>query len=209
MDAASVVIFVFVIISSLTFHEAAHAAVATLCGDDLAKSQGRVTLNPLSHIDLFGTIILPIMLFVLAGFGFGYAKPVPFRPENFRRPRRDTVLVAMAGPAANLLLAAVFLVTGVALARLSGGVVHLPDLVLRFFWFAIMVNCILVIFNLIPLPPLDGHYLLDLFLSERARAVVRQLGIFGILIAWWLSRPIFDAVLPPIQNFVLRAFGAA
>jgi Zn-dependent protease len=72
-----------------------------------------------------------------------------------------------------------------------------------------MTNCVLFVFNMIPLPPLDGHYLLDLFLSERARLVVRQLGIFGILIAWYLSRPLFDLVLPPIQNLVLRAFGAA
>ena len=149
------------------------------------------------------------MMYMLAGFAFGYAKPVPFRPENFRHPRRDTVLVAMAGPAANLVLAAVFLVTGLAVARLSGGAVHMSELVLGFFWAAIMLNCLLFIFNLIPIPPLDGHYVLDLFLSERARGVVRQLGIFGILIAWWLSRPIFDTVLPPIQRFVLHAFGAA
>jgi Zn-dependent protease len=201
--------FAFIIITSLTFHEAAHAAAATACGDDLAKSQGRVTLNPLSHIDLFGTIILPILLFSLAGFGFGYAKPVPFRPENFRHPRRDTVLVAMAGPAANLAQAIVFFLAGVALTRVFGGAVHVPSLVLAFFWFAIMANCILFIFNLIPLPPLDGHYLLDLFLSERARGVVRSLGIFGILIAWWVSRPLFDLLLPPIQNFVLDAFSGA
>ncbi len=208
MEPAAIAIFVFVIVSSLTFHEAAHAVVATACGDDLAKSQGRVTLNPLSHIDLFGTVILPIMMFLLAGFGFGYAKPVPFQPENFRHPRRDTVLVAMAGPAANVILAAVFLVIGLALARIFGGAGHLPELVLQFFWVAIMVNCILVIFNMIPLPPLDGHYILDLFLSERAREVVRQLGIFGILIAWWLSRPLFQATLPPIEKFLRHAFGA-
>lgn len=209
MDAAAVAIFAFVIVSSLTFHEAAHAVAATACGDDLAKSQGRVTLNPLSHIDLFGTILLPLMMYLMAGFAFGYAKPVPFRPENFRHPRRDTFLVAMAGPASNVALAALFLIVGVSLAWISGGAAHLSPLVLSFFWAAILVNCMLAIFNLLPIPPLDGHYVLDLFLSDRARNFVRQFGIFGILIAWWLSRPLFDAVLPPIQRFVLHAFGAA
>jgi len=208
LDAATIIIFVFVIVSSLTFHEAAHAIMATACGDTLAKSQGRVTLNPVSHIDLFGTIILPIILIMLAGVGFGYAKPVPFQPENFRHPRRDTVLVAMAGPAANLVLAVVFFLMGLVFVRVAGGANQVPELVILFFFIAVVANLILMIFNLLPVPPLDGHYILDLFLSENAREFVRQFGIFGILIAWWLSRPIFKAVLPPIQEFVLRAYGA-
>lgn len=207
LDPAVLVIVGFVIISSLTFHEAAHAFTATACGDDLAKSQGRVTLNPISHIDLFGTIIVPIMMFILAGFAFGWAKPVPFQPENFRNPRRDTVLVAMAGPAANVALAAFFFSIGWVVSQVTGGIAAMPGMVFLFFYIAIMVNCALFIFNLIPVPPLDGHYILNLFLSEKAREFVRNFGIFGILIAFWVSRPLFDAVLPPIENFIWHAFG--
>ncbi len=207
LDPVEIVILGFVIISSLTFHEAAHAFTATACGDDLAKSQGRVTLNPISHIDLFGTIILPLMMYLLAGMAFGFAKPVPFRPENFRNPRRDTVLVAMAGPAANVVLAAFFFTLGWAVSQITGGIMSMPGMVFEFLWIGIMVNCVLFIFNLIPVPPLDGHYVLNLFLPEGARVFMQNFGIFGILIALWVSRPLLRTIMPPIQNFVLTAFG--
>lgn len=207
MDPVAIVIVAFVILSSLTFHEAAHAYVATACGDDLAKSQGRVTLNPISHIDLFGTIILPVMMYVLSGMAFGWAKPVPFQPQNFRNPRRDTVLVAMAGPAANVILGTFFFSVGWVVSQATGGISAMPGMVLNFLWIAIMVNCILFIFNLIPVPPLDGHYVLNLFLPEKAREFMQSFGIFGILIALWVSRPLFNAVIPPLKDFVEKAFG--
>lgn len=207
LDPVALVILAFVIISSLTFHEAAHAYVATICGDDLAKSQGRVTLNPISHIDLFGTIILPVVMYMLSGMAFGWAKPVPFQPENFRNPRRDTVLVAMAGPAANLIQAAFFFTVGWVVSQVTGGITAMPGMVFMFLWIAIMVNCVLFLFNLIPVPPLDGHYVLNLFLPENARQFMQSIGIFGILIALLIARPLFNTVMPPIQNFILSAFG--
>jgi len=146
-------------------------------------------------------------MYMVSGMAFGWAKPVPFRPENFRNPTRDTVLVAMAGPAANVALGTFFFSLGWVVSQVTGGITAMPGMVFSFLWIAIMVNCILFIFNLIPVPPLDGHYVLNLFLPERAREVMQNFGIFGILIALWVSRPLFNAVMPPIQNFVLNAFG--
>jgi hypothetical protein len=117
VNPETIVILGFLLLAALTFHEWAHAAAATACGDDLPRTQGRLTLNPLSHIDLFGTIILPLVLITLTGFMFGYAKPVQFRPENFRKPTRDTALVAMAGPAANVAILLLALIVATVVSR--------------------------------------------------------------------------------------------
>jgi len=204
----TVIILGFLLISALTFHEWAHAAAATALGDDLPKAQGRLTLTPLSHIDLFGTVLLPAIMMLMTGFMFGYAKPVQFRPEAFRHRTRDTALVAMAGPAANLAILAVALLTAVIVSRVVGGVGHMPPVLWSFLYGAIFLNFILMVFNLFPVPPLDGHYLLDLVLPEHARNVMRTLGPFGILIALILARPVFAFVLPKMESFVYRVVGA-
>lgn len=201
-------IFAVILLFSLSVHEAAHAASATACGDTLAKSQGRLTLNPFAHIDLFGTVILPLLMFVMAGFMIGYAKPVQFRADHLRNPRRDTVLVALAGPASNFVVAILALVIGRAVAVTAGGPEHLPTALFGFFMITAMLNCVLALFNLIPVPPLDGHYVLDLFLPEQGRKVMRSIGPFGILIALLLAQPLFAYVLPRLQNAVLSALGA-
>lgn len=143
------------VIFAITFHEAAHGYVAYKLGDDTAWRMGRVTFNPIKHIDLIGTIILPLVLLIGSNgrFVFGYAKPVPVRFDRLNHPRRDMVWVALAGPGTNLALALVS-------AALLGGVVHLP-LYLRG-WTednlvnSVVFNVILGVFNMIPLPPLDG-----------------------------------------------------
>jgi Zn-dependent protease len=206
-----IVIYAFVLLSALSFHEWAHAVAATACGDDLPRAQGRLTLNPLSHIDLFGTIILPAILLIFTGFMFGYAKPVQFRPEVFRKPRRDTALVAMAGPAANLTILVVALVVAAIVCRALGGASELVEtapFLWRFFYAAIMLNFILMLFNLIPVPPLDGHYILDMYLPEEARKFMQMIGPFGILIALILARPLFDYAIPKMDSLILRIVGA-
>jgi len=142
------------LIFAITVHEAAHGWVAAKLGDSTARQLGRLTLNPLPHIDPVGTIILPIAMLLLSGFVFGWAKPVPVNIRNFREPRKDMAIVALAGPASNLMMA---LVWGL-MWKLA---VTLPD---SMYWFAVPLllmgkigisfNLILMVLNLLPLPPL-------------------------------------------------------
>ncbi|MDH5748108.1 MAG: site-2 protease family protein [Rhodospirillales bacterium] len=148
-------VWVLPVLLAVTLHEAAHGFVAWRLGDDTAYRQGRVTFNPLKHIDLFGTVLLPAMLLFVSGgrMMFGFAKPVPVNFNRLRKPRRDMVLVALAGPGTNLAiaLAAAFLLHAVSL--LSGDFQEWVFLNLRN---CIWINVLLCVFNMLPLPPLDG-----------------------------------------------------
>ena len=166
----------------LTFHEFGHAWTAEKCGDDTARLQGRCSLNPIVHIDLIGTVLLP--LFMVFGpssvtrFVLGWAKPVPVNPYNLRNPRRDDILVSMAGPAMNLILAAVL----VALARV-GLLIHLKSMAVVCWQFA-SLSLLLCFFNLIPIPPLDGsHVLRNLTgMSWEAYANFARYGFIAVII---------------------------
>jgi Zn-dependent protease len=168
------------LIFAITLHEAAHGYAARQLGDDTAQKLGRVTLNPLKHIDLFGTIVLPALLIASPlPFIFGYAKPVPVAFQRLRRPRRDMVLVAAAGPAMNIALA---LVSALALrlSALFSGIVGQ--------WFAatcvnsILLNLLLAVFNMLPLPPLDGGRVAVGVLPRRLAIPLARLERYGILI---------------------------
>ena len=148
----ALVIIAPVAILAITFHEAAHGYVAYKLGDPTAYQQGRVSFNPLRHIDLFGTVVLPLLLFYATGWILGWAKPVPVNPSRLNSPRRDMVLVAAAGPGINLVLA---LASG-ALLALYGAVGEESALVHRLLSLSISFNVLIAVFNLIPIPPLDG-----------------------------------------------------
>ena len=207
LDPASIIIIFSVLLFSLCVHEAAHAAMAYYCGDDTARLQGRLTLNPLAHIDPLGTVILPIVMLMMTGYMFGWAKPVPFNPAKLNNIRRDPVLIAMAGPASNLMLALFFVLTGRLYFVLAGGASEVPALVFTFFVSMVFLNLILMLFNLIPVPPLDGHYVLNYFLPPGGQRAMQQIGPFGIIIAIVLAQPLFRTVLPPLRSFIYSAFG--
>ncbi len=140
-------------IAAITLHEASHGFVAWKLGDDTAYMLGRVTFNPLRHIDPMGTIILPALLVFTTGFMFGYAKPVPVNYRKLRNPRRDMVLVAAAGPASNIVIA---LVSAIALRFIPETNTITTAIITGIFIYSIFFNAMIGVFNMIPLPPLDG-----------------------------------------------------
>lgn len=172
--------WVLPVVIAITFHEAAHGFVAWRLGDDTAKNRGRVSFNPLRHIDPFGTVILPAMLFLFrAPFLFGYAKPVPVNFHNLNHPKRDMIWVAAAGPAINLILAQI---CAVALYQLVFLDFPFVPWIVENLKNAIVINLILAIFNLIPLPPLDGGRIAVGLLPMRLALPLARLERFGMLI---------------------------
>lgn len=171
------------VLPAIVLHEVSHGYVAYLLGDTTAKDRGRLSLNPLKHIDPFGTILLPLLMVAIFGFGFGYAKPVPINPYRFRNYRTGMFLTGIAGPSANLLLAAI---AGLAF-RLAGGAAVI-DATGAIGWIAYalylfcLMNLTLMFFNLIPLPPLDGSRVLPLFLSDRAMRSYAKWEQYGFMI---------------------------
>ncbi len=150
---AKIALWALPVLFAVGFHEAAHGYVARWLGDDTAARAGRLTLNPIAHIDPFGTVLLPLVLLLVGGVAFGYAKPVPVDFSRLRHPRRDGALVALAGPAANLLLA-------LAAVLLLPFTLLLPDALARWaqpmLQIMVFFNCVIAVFNMMPIPPLDG-----------------------------------------------------
>jgi len=177
---SQILIYAIPVILAVTFHEAAHGFVALYFGDTTAKDQGRVTLNPFKHVDLFGTIILPLLLIALnAGFIFGYAKPVPVNFAALRNPRWNMLWVAAAGPGMNMALAFVSALSLYAAGAIDGeSAAVIGNLLL----FSIQLNVMLAIFNMLPLPPLDGSRVLAAFLPETLMRPYLNFGRYGMTV---------------------------
>ena len=156
-----IVVQILIVLFSIVLHEVAHGAMAFSLGDDTAKHLGRLTLNPIKHLDLFGSIILPIMTFALTGFVFGYAKPVPYNPNNLNDRKYGPAKVAAAGPLTNIIIAVLFGLTLRFLPIASGSQFS------QLLQFAVLMNLVLAIFNLVPIPPLDGHWFVLTFVPDR------------------------------------------
>lgn len=200
-----VAFFVVSLVPAIVFHEVSHGVVADRLGDPTARAAGRLTLNPIKHIDPFGTVILPGLLLLPRLFGqggtpvFGYAKPVPVNPQNLREPDRQMMWIAAVGPLTNLFLA----VIGALALRLFGSA---SFEVFRFLFTFILVNVILAVFNLLPLPPLDGSKVLARFLPPRAREVYQSMEAYGVLILlvifFIFPSAIFSFITPIVNGLI-------
>lgn len=170
MNIQTLLIDAVALIVGIVIHESAHALAAYVLGDKTARSRGRVSLNPLAHIDPFGTVLLPLLMLAAGGPVFAFAKPVPVYLNNLKHPKRDELLVALAGPLSNALLAlAAALIGYVLLPTLAGQApMNLLYSLFSFFMTFIVINLSLAFFNLIPLPPLDGSSILVPFLKGKA-----------------------------------------
>ena len=219
----NVVIFfeVVVLILAFSIHECAHAWAAMRLGDPTAMMLGRVTLNPLKHLDPLGSVLVPLISLVYGGFLVGWAKPTPVTGRNFKNYRRDDILVTLAGPASNLLSASVALIllivikhilpagdptiaTAVAIAEKVPGIptAGLSALfpIALFLYLVIFINLLLFVFNLIPLPPLDGSHILRHFLPFKAAQLYDRLGIYALLALFLLGGRFISALFYPIYN---------
>jgi Zn-dependent protease len=205
-------VWILPILFGITVHEAAHGWVASKLGDDTAKSLGRVTLNPLKHIDWLGTVILPTLMLIFTGFVFGWAKPVPVNWNRLRSPRRDMALVALAGPAANLLMLLFWAIIAKAGLALLAQHLEWAKAIVYMGLAGININLILMLLNLIPIPPLDGSRVLFSALPPRVSAGLQNLEFTGLLILMLL---LFSGLLTPfilvpasyIKGLVLNLFG--
>jgi len=208
-------VWVLPILLAVTVHEVAHGYVANLLGDKTARILGRLTLNPIKHIDIFGTILIPITLLLLnTGIIIGWAKPVPVNIQNFKSPRRDMALVAASGPISNLIMAIMW----AALAKL-GLLLILQDLpgALAIYTMGeagIAINLMLMALNLIPIPPLDGSHVIAGFLPRKIAVYYEQVAPYGffiliILLYMGIINTILNPVIGVLYGLISSIFGLA
>ena len=203
---------IMVLLFAICVHESAHAWMANRLGDPTAKMLGRVSLNPLVHIDPFGTILMPLILIVLGYPPFGWAKPTPVDTRNFKNPVKDDIMTAVAGPVSNFLTAFLSII---ALAILfhgsNAGIVpsfknaDVASPLATLFYFAMSINVVLAVFNLIPLPPLDGSHVIRHFLSYNALRVYDRIGYGALVVIMFilpmLGLPIVGILIAPFMAF--------
>jgi Zn-dependent protease len=211
MQSSDIILFLPVLLFSVVLHEYAHGWQALREGDDTAYMLGRLTLNPVPHIDLFGSILVPLMLILArSSFLIGWAKPVPVNPRKYRDYRGGDIRVSLAGIAVNLILAVcatLLLVLIIHLQRLVPALMPSLGVLARMAQFGVLINLVLAFFNLIPIPPLDGSHVLYHLLPPRLGMAYRNLQQYGMLIllaVMFLARPIFGLLMTPA--FVLYGF---
>jgi Zn-dependent protease len=208
---------------AISVHESAHAWTASRCGDPTARMLGRVSLNPIRHIDLFGTIILPLVAAISGIPLLGWAKPTPVDPRNFRNPMLDDILTSVAGPVSNFIVAtgALLLLGGISLSSASAHslVMGLPGgfdsgasdsaltPVAMLLYALMIINVVLAVFNLIPVPPLDGSHVLRHFLSEPVRMVYDRMGFFALVALVYLGGGLLSSLIRPFIRFYVSMLG--
>jgi len=219
-EVVLIIFQVVVLVLAFSVHECAHAWTAWRLGDPTARMLGRVTLNPLKHLDPFGSVIMPLLALFYHWPLIGWAKPTPVTGRNFKNYRRDDILVTLAGPASNLISATIALIlllvikhlvpggilaieTAVALASHIPGVAteNLPTLfpIALFLYFVILINLLLFVFNLIPIPPLDGSHVVRHFLPYKALQLYDRIGMFGLFLLFLVGGSfIFSIFFSPL-----------
>jgi Zn-dependent protease len=210
--ARQIIVSAFPILIAITFHELSHGFVANKLGDPTAKMMGRLTLNPIAHIDLIGTVLMPLMLIIFTNgqFVFGYAKPVPINPMNFKNPKRDMAISAAAGPITNLLLAILsmlilrLLIIPLAVLFPESLNMTVIEPLIMIFKSSVIINVILAVFNMIPIPPLDGGRVLTGFLPYKHAVSFSRIEPFGfIIVIFLIATGIANYFVLPLVNFFL------
>jgi Zn-dependent protease len=204
MQAIDGIFYVAILIMSIVVHEFAHGYMAYLLGDNTARLSGRLTLNPIKHLDLFGSVLLPLFLIITkVGFVIGWAKPVPFNPDNLRNGRRGVLMVALSGIVANIVIAVLFGLL-IRFAPILGLPAYNPDPLLTHPFYAItsiivFMNLVLALFNLIPIPPLDGSKILFSLIPPQYRFIEDFLNQWGVFILIFFIIFIWGAITPIIS----------
>jgi Zn-dependent protease len=207
-----IAIFALPVLFAVTVHEAAHGYAARALGDSTAWVLGRLTLNPLKHIDPIGTVLVPLIMVLAGGFIFGWAKPVPVNARNLRRPRQDMALVALAGPMSNLVMAVLW-AAAIWLGLTLLGVIDWIAVPLIYMGQAgILINVVLMVLNLLPLPPLDGGRVLSGLVPAGMSAILDRIEPYGlfIVLGLLLTGILGRVLMPPVQGiagFLQRAAG--
>lgn len=221
MNILTIAIQLFVILFAITVHEASHGWAAYKLGDPTAHIMGRITLNPVAHIDPIGTVLLPILLVVMGAPPFGWAKPVPVNPMNLKNLRRDNLIISAAGPLSNILVASGCITALLLLKSMSPNVnyfmrsyfsgygnlakgFHPVEGLAIILFYAIFLNLLLAVFNLIPIPPLDGSGILMGILPEELAQQYDRIRPFGfIIVLGLLYLGVLELIFRPIQIFIM------
>ena len=201
MSMQIIIFQIIVLVFSAIIHEYMHGWMADRLGDPTAKNLGRLTLNPIPHIDLFGSILLPFLLVVTgAGFVFGWAKPVPFNPNNLRDRKYGSAKVAIAGPLGNIITALFF---GLSLRFFAGQLYAFNPIIPELFAIIVFINILLAVFNLVPIPPLDGSKVIMPFLPYNWQVKMASMERYGMIIVILFIMVGFSIIIP-IINFLFR-----